>query len=199
MKKLASLSIFILVLSLALMGCVGMGAVEIVDLGGCMTEIEVRNTALLGANSVTHINNDFIMTLNADRHTYSTTDVISIWGTLEYVGDSECILIWHGCPFMIFYISGGDFGDGFGGFRSLVSFSNVLNRGRAYHFDFQKSGVWSADDPNADFFEGLFAAEELILPAGNYTITLVGDFRLSERVMDSKSGLMAELNITVTQ
>ena len=174
---------------------------ERVDLGCCVTDIAVLDNALFGANSSTHINNDFVMTLNADDFSYSTTDVIRIWGTLEYTGDSDTVEIWHGCPFMSFSIAGGDefdFGDVMGGFRVDVLASSVLERGKVYHFEYQKSGGWGADDPDADFWEYFFNEKDLIMPVGEYTITLVGDFGLSERVMDSASGLRAELSFNVT-
>lgn len=174
---------------------------ETVDLGCCVTGIVVRETALLGANSVTQANNDFIMTLNSDKLTYNTTDIIRIWGTLEYVGDNDTIEIWSGCPFMLFSISGGhdiDFGGVLGGATVDVLVSSVLERGRVYHFDYQKSGGWSTDDPNAEYWENFFGEEDLLLPVGEYTITLNGGFSLSERILGSESGLSTELRIVVT-
>jgi hypothetical protein len=175
---------------------------ERVDLGCCVTEIAVRETALLGLNSVAHAYNNFVMTLNTDRFTYSTTDLITIWGTLEYVGDDDSIEIWSSCPFMIFSIAGGDefdFGNALGGSRVDVLVTSVIEKGKVYHFEYQKSGGWSASDPNAGFWEAFFKERDLFLPTGEYTITLIGAFSLTDRVVDSKSGLTAELRITVTQ
>jgi len=172
---------------------------EIVDLGCCVKDVEVRESARIGANSVTHINNDFIMTLNSNKHTYSTDDTIKIWGTLEYVGDNNTVRIWHSCPFMAFTIAGGKFGLGMGGFSFLILTSSVLESRRVYHFEYQKNGVWNDDDPNAKYWEDFVSEEDLFLPAGEYTITLSGDFGLSERVSENESGLKAELGIVVTQ
>jgi len=174
---------------------------ERVDLGCCVANIPVLETALLGENTVTHTNNDFIMTLNSDKHIYSTRDIIMIWGTLEYVGDNETVEIWHGCPFMGFSIAGGDAFDFGSVMRDVMLFvlvSSVLERGRVYHFDYIKSGGWSADDPNAEYWESFFSKKDLLLPVGEYTITLNGNFGLSERVSDSESGLSAELKFVVT-
>jgi hypothetical protein len=176
--------------------------VERVDLGCCVTNIAVRDTALIGENSITHTNNDFIMTLNSDKLTYRTTEKIRIWGTLEYVGNDDTVTIFSSCPFMIFSIAGGDeieFGSTLGGAVVDVLVTSVLERGRVYHFDFQKIGGWSADDPNADFWETFFSEEDLLLPIGEYTITLIGGFSLSESIISSESGLRAELNIVVKQ
>jgi len=71
-------------------------------------------------------------------------------------------------------------------------------RGRVYHFDYIKRGGWSADNPNSEYWESFFSKKDLLLPIGEYAITLIGDFGLSERVMDSESGLRAELKFVVT-
>ncbi|MCL2198204.1 MAG: hypothetical protein FWB80_04695 [Defluviitaleaceae bacterium] len=172
-----------------------MEIINMVDLGCCVKNIVVRETALIGANSVTYTGNYFIITLNSDKKVYSPTDIISIWGTLEYIGENDSIEIWHGCPFIHFLVEGGIFNFG-GGQRDILA-SSVLQRNRVYHFDFHKSGGWSADAPDAEFWENFFREENLILPAGEYTITIKGAFGLTERVPDNPSGLMAKLTIIV--
>jgi len=177
-------------------------SVERVDLGCCVLDIAVSETALLGANTVSHTNNDFVITLNSDKQVYRTTDTIRIWGTLEYIGDKDTIEISSGCPFMIFSIAGGnerDFGDVMNGASVDVMFGSILERGRVYHFEYQKSGGWSASDPDAEYWEEFFSEEDLKLPEGEYTITLFGRFGLSEMTPESERGLKTELNIVVTQ
>jgi hypothetical protein len=169
---------------------------DIVDLGCCVKDIKVREIALLGANSVTHTNNNFIMTLNSDKEVYKTTDIINIWGTLEYIGDNDTIEIWHSCPFMLFSITDGKNFD-IDGVAVDILASSVLEKNKVYHFDYQKSGGWSADDPNAKYWEDFFKEKDLLLPKGKHTITLNGGFSLSERVIDSKSGLICKLEITI--
>jgi len=169
-----------------------------VDLGCCVKSITIRETAMLGVNSVTHTSNDFIMTLNSDKKVYKTTDIINIWGTLEYIGDKNKVKIWHSCPFMLFSITdGNDFN--IGGITMSILTSSVLTKNTVYHFDYQKSGGWSADAPDAKFWEDFFSEPDLLLPAGEYTIRLHGGFSLSEKVIDSRSGLVCELIITVEQ
>ena len=173
-----------------------------VDLGCCVVEVAVRDTPLIGANSVKHITSDFVMTLNAEGHTFNTSDAIRIWGTLEYIGENDVIEIWRGCPFMLFSIGGGgkiDFTDIVVGYQFLLQTSSVLERGRVYHFEFQKSGGWSQEDPNAEFWENFFAQEDLVLPAGEYVIALRGEFRLTKNTPEGASGLFAELKISVIE
>ena len=215
MKKILVLGIAVLVLLVSLASCgeepseanptnnspepiavTGGEIVDIADLGCCVKNIAVRETAFLGANTVTHTAGDFIMTLNSDKAVYTTTDIINIWGTLEYIGETDAIEIWHGCPFMLFSISDGD-NFSIGGMTIDILASSVLQRGRVYHFEYQKSGGWSPDAPDAAFWENFFSEPDLRLPAGEYTIRLRGSFGLTERVSDSPSGLIAELTITV--
>ena len=169
---------------------------DIVDLGCCVKNIAVRETPVIGANSVTHVSNDFIMTLNSDKKVYKTTDIINIWGTLEYIGDNDTIEIWHGCPFMLFSVSDGNKYD-LGGMTIDILTTSVLQKNRVYHFEYQKSGGYSADAPDAEYWRNFFSEPDLLLPVGEYTVTLHGGFSLSERVIDSRSGLLCELKITV--
>jgi hypothetical protein len=156
----------------------------------------VQPTATIGANSVTQITDNFIITLNSDKEIYTAADIIHIWGTLEYIGETDTIEIWHSCPFMLFSISDGNDFNIYGMTVDILA-SSVLQRGRVYHFEYQKSGGWSASDPDAEFWENFFNDPDLRLPAGEYTITLHGGFGLAERIPDSSSGLMVSLTITV--
>ena len=179
-----------------------LGNEERVDLGCCMNDILVRETALAGYNNITVTVNDFIMTLNSDKSSYSATDIVNIWGTLEYIGDKNKVLIYHGCPFMHFSISGGfdeyDFESALSAFQSDVLASSTLEKGKVYHFDYVKSGGWDGDSPEAAYWQNFFSVEDLILPKGEYTITLSGAFGLTENVVEADVGLKTELKIVVT-
>ena len=167
-----------------------------VDLGCCVKDIMVRETAVLGANTVTHASNGFIMTLNSDKKVYKTTDIINIWGTLEYVGDNDFIEIWHSCPFMLFSISDGNNFD-IGGMTIDILTSSILHKNRVYHFDYQKSGGYNENAPDAEYWRNFFSEPDLLLPKGEYTIKLHGHFGLTERTVESRSGLVCELPIIV--
>ena len=173
---------------------------ERVDLGCCVTDILTRETALLGENNVTHVTDDFILTLSTSKHTYNTSENIEIWGTLEYIGDKDFIEIWSGCPFMMFSISGGSeirVGNVLSGMSIDVLVSSILERGKVYHFEYQKSGGWSADDPNVEYWDDFFSTDDLQLLEGEYTLTLQGRFGLSENTLESKSGLKVTLTFEV--
>ena len=215
MKKTAAVALIVLLCTMMFTACGESGGssggafrcAEATDLGwwdtaatadiGCCDSFVVGDTALIGVNSVTRISNDFIMTLNSDRHVYSTEDVITIWGTIEYTGDGDTVEIWHGCPIMSFHISGGGYGftvdDHLGGVVLQIQMSSTLERGRVYHFMYRKSGLFTPGEP---FWEDFFAQEDFRLPAGEYRINLRGEFSLPD---GTRSGLRAGLNIRVVQ
>jgi hypothetical protein len=72
--------------------------------------------------------------------------------------------------------------------------STVLEKGELYYFNYQKSGSY---DANVEFWEKFYDEEDLLLPVGEYTITVHGAFSLTEKVVDSQSGLLCELRINV--
>lgn len=140
--------------------------------------------------------NDFVLKLFADKASYTTDEAIQIWATLEYTGEKDAFTIWHGIPYISFSLTdGADFN--VDGMIMTVLTSTELSRGEVYHFDYVKSGGFSADDPNAEFWEKFYQEEELRLPAGIYTVTVRGAFSLSEDVVNDDSGLSCQLQIKV--
>ena len=156
-----------------------------------------QNTTL-ATHTASHISDDFILSIFSDKEVYSTADSIQVWATLEYIGDYDEITIWHSLPAIIFTITDGN-AFNMDGLVADVLEKTILQRGEVYRFEFQKSGGWSADDPDADFWQRFFLEEDLRLPAGEYAITVIGGFSLTERMMDSPSGLRAELNIRIVE
>jgi hypothetical protein len=80
-----------------------------------------------------------------------------------------------------------------------VSVSTKIEKGTVYRFYYQKNGGWDADGPDASFWEDFYKEKDLILPAGDYTVTVRNDFSLSNESFDSESGLSCELKIKVEQ
>jgi hypothetical protein len=84
------------------------------------------------------------------------SEQIFILATLEYIGDEDTVTIWHGDPYILFSISDGkDFNSD--GIFAASSGSIVLSKAETYRFDYQKSGGWGADDPNAGFWEKIYS------------------------------------------
>jgi len=152
----------------------------------------------LGTNSITHSANDFELTLFSDKKVYKTTDAIHIWATLKYVGDNDTITIWHGKPYILFSITDGkDFNTIV--FIQQILIETVLEKGELYHFDYRKIGGWYNDAPDASFWESFYQERNLYLPEGEYTVSVSGEFGLTEKTSESPSGLLCELKIKVEQ
>jgi hypothetical protein len=151
-----------------------------------------------GASRASSTGDGFEVKLFSDKEVYKSTDAIQIWATLEYIGDEDAITIWHGYPYMSFSLTDGkDFN--VEGITLLVSVSTEIEKGTVYRSYYQKSGGWDADGPDASFWEDFYKEKDLILPAGDYTVTVRSDFSLTERPFDSESGLSCELKIKVEQ
>lgn len=147
-------------------------------------------------NSIVCNENGFEMKLFSDKQTYKTTDSILIWATLEYGGDGDTVKIWHGEPYISFSITDGkDFN--VDGIVLIYLTSTFLQKGIIYRFEYQKSGGFDANSPDADYWESFYSEKELRLPEGEYTISVRGEFSLTENVTDSPSNLLCELPIKV--
>ena len=176
-------------------------------LSGCQSPQNQGQMETDGANSTASENtatqieaetteNDFCMTLYADNSAYSTDDAIQIWATLEYVGSQRFAAIWHGDPYIVFSITDGeDFH-----VSGLVQYGldrTILQKGQLYHFDYVKSGGYDTLAPDADFWREFYHEEELKLPAGTYTVSVEGEFYLSEDMRSAEKGPSCSLQITV--
>ncbi len=104
--------------------------------------------------------NDFKMKLFSDKKVYKTTEDIKLWATLVYQGQEETVTIWHGLPYLTFNITDGkDFN--LQGVIQTILTSTTLHQGEVYRTDYVKSGGWSADAPDAAFWEEFFREEAL--------------------------------------
>lgn len=139
-------------------------------------------------------NNLFELNLYSDKQTYKTTDKIKIWATLKYIGSDNQIKIWHSNPYISFSITDGkNFKTG-DIFDDLLA-STILVKDKLYKFDYAKSGGYSADDPNADYWEKFYKEKDLYLPKGEYTVSVGGAFSLTQNF--EKNNLVKETKIKV--
>jgi hypothetical protein len=154
------------------------------------------NPPAASEQSANSAGNGFEMNLFSDQEVYKSTDKIQIWATLEYMGDGDTVKIWHGNPYVVFSITDGkDFSSGY--IVQDILASTILDRGELYSFDYQKSGGWGADDPSAAFWENFYSEKDLMLPAGEYTVTASGAFSLNGNMAGSRSALSCKLEIKV--
>lgn len=138
---------------------------------------------------------NFDLQLYTDKLSYKTTDKILIWATLKYTGSKNQITIWHSEPFIRFLISDGkDFRTG--GMVIDVLASTILEKDKLYRFEHVKSGGFSDDEPNAEFWKKFYAEKDLYLPAGEYEITVAENFSLSKDNMNDET-LSKQIRIKV--
>lgn len=142
--------------------------------------------------------NGFEIRLYADQDDYTTSDEIHIWATLEYQGEGDTVTIWHGLPYITFSITdGADFNTG--GMVATILTSTQLRRGEIYRFEFQKSGGYDPAAPDSAFWENYYQEESLHLPPGTYTVTVNGEFSISQEQRPDEQGPSCELQLTVTE
>jgi hypothetical protein len=127
-----------------------------------------------------------------DKLEFSTEEKIDFLATLEYIGEEETIKIQHGIPYIDFLISDGkDFN--IGGTVLTVLAVSTLNNGEIYAFPYKKSGGYSEDQPDAQFWREFFSQKDLYLPAGSYTVTLRPSFDIQLPSSKGTSGSEAEV------
>lgn len=179
MKK--SLIIFIAALALVLLGaCAPMQSEEV-------EETKVGHTAT---------NDVFELSIVADNSVYKANEAIECYALLETIGE-EPIAVLHSDPLVVFFIKGEEY------FKGDYARQDSLNRttfvpGDEKRYGFQKSGGWSADHPNASFYEEFYADDELRLPAGKYTLGVQIGYSTDENDMrGTQQTLEAFISITV--
>jgi hypothetical protein len=175
MKILKTL-IFALVICLSLTGC-------------------TKDAGFTESTVTKDYNKLFELNLYSDKQVYKTTDKIKLWATLKYVGNKEQIKIWHSNPCIGFsIIDGNKFKPGC--IYDDILTSTILIKDKLYKFDYVKSGAYSEDDPDADFWRKFLNEKDLYLPSGEYTIQAGGAFDLDENGTES-SNMIKEIKIKV--
>jgi hypothetical protein len=142
---------------------------------------------------------DFELTVFTGKQVYKTTDIIDIWAAFKYIGYEEEIKIFHSSEYLVYTIFDGEkyYNEGI---VSNILISSVLKKGETELHSFRKSGSWSADEPDAAYWEDFYSQPDLRLPAGEYTITAHVDFSLSENdIIGTRNQFKAELQITVIE
>ncbi len=124
---------------------------------------------LMAPFSATVENEDFILTLTADKSTYFTGEEIYCEGTLT---PKSSITVYGSGGLGAYSIVGSTyFTDGQGGAVVTSELGIYTFDGEDRIYSLEKSGGWSASDPNVDFYDAFFSDKAYTLPAGIYTIT----------------------------
>jgi hypothetical protein len=150
-----------------------------------------------GGSAATVTGGDFVLTITADKSVYQADEVIACEARLKYTGTEETT-VYSSSPLVAFGIEGGLFDGGFA--REDMLMRTAFAPGEEQTLPFQKSGGWSADDPNADYYEAFYADSALVLPPGEYTLSAVMEYATDENdVVGTQQTLIASLNITVEE
>lgn len=122
---------------------------------------------------------NFLIKTYIEKLQFTEGEEISLYTTLEYVGEKISIEIWSGEPYFHHMIEkdGKIFS---GGLTLDVLKKTVLKKGEIYTIPFSKSGGYSEDDPDADFWRSFYSEKALKLPKGEYTFSAVTSFTLDE-------------------
>lgn len=177
-KKILTL---ILVLALMLAGCSQAGA----NLEAAGTEPIVFEAG----------DENFAIKTYINKLEFDEGEEIKLHSTIEYIGENESIEIWSGEPYFHHLIHDGDKYINSDIVLGILK-ETVLKKGEVYTIPFSKSGGFTREDPDAEFWEKYFSEKELRLPTGDYTFTAVTDFCL-DMDQEEKVTLRTEFKVKV--
>ena len=141
----------------------------------------------------------FELKIYIDKDTYSHDEIINCYATLEYIGEEDSIAVYSSDPLVGFSLKDDKYFDGVYAVNDIL-ITTTLEKGKTVRFDYVKSGGWTDQDPNADFYKKFFSEKELILPTGTYEITATIACSLDENdLLDSKYKNFISSYITVTK
>jgi hypothetical protein len=169
--------------------------VSAISMAGCSQAGSNREAAGEGPMVFEARNENFAIKTYIDKLEFNENEEIKLYSTIEYIGENESIRIWSGEPYFHYLIH-----DGSKYINDSVVLDvlkeTVLKKGEVYTIPFAKSGGFTQEDPDAEFWEQYFAEKELKLPAGDYTFTAVTDFCL-DMDQEEKVTLKTEFKVKV--
>lgn len=196
MKRIFSILVFIL-MCFSLVSC----KVEEVDLDEVDTDdiMGIKELEEFDLNKYkSYVNKDelFKITVYISDENYKSNEPISMFSTLEYLGKEESIDVWSGRPYFNYIIVKDEIYFSEGIVEDILMKSN-FKKDEVYLIPFRKSGGYSADDPDYEFWKNYYSDPELKLPEGTYAITAFCDFSLSEDILSSRYENKVEFEIEV--
>ena len=138
---------------------------------------------------------NFLVKTYIKKLQFKESEEIDIYSTIEYIGEKDKIEIWSGEPYLhhMIYKNGAVFT---GGFTLNMLKKTELKKGEIYTILFSKSGGFSEDDPDADFWRDFYSEKTLKLPEGEYTFSAITSFTL-DKEQQEKVLLKTEFNVEV--
>lgn len=138
---------------------------------------------------------NFLVKTYIEKLQFNEDEEISPYSTIEYIGEKDSIDIWSGDPYFhhMIYKNGEVFS---GGFTLDILKKTELKKGELYTIPYVKSGAFSEDDPDAEFWRDFYSEKTLKLPKGEYTFSGVTSFALDIEQQD-KVQLKTEFTVEV--
>lgn len=141
----------------------------------------------------------FEMKLQIAQTTYKAGEPINLSATLTYVGEEKSYTVWGSSSAQVVFTltDGKNFNMDGASTSDLVP--TEFKQGEKVSYPFVKSGGFSSNEPDADFWKSFYAEKELKLPAGTYLVTASCNFSLTQEVLESSYDASVYTTITVTE
>jgi hypothetical protein len=150
-------------------------------LSSCQKEENTQTIAREGRQVVETADENFKIILYSEKDSYSDTEEVDIWATIEYIGSEDNIDIYSGEPYAGYIVES----DGVR-FISNLAYkllkTTTLEKGVIYEFPLKKVGGFSNDDEDADFWRDFYSEEKMLFPIGEYQLTFLTDFYTNDSV-----------------
>jgi hypothetical protein len=113
----------------------------------------------------------FTLTLRAPRNIWRTGEAVGVEALLTFIGPAaEANVVGSSSGLVIFSLEQRDGDLDVGGGADADCAPHPMTRGRPLVVPYQKSGGWSAEDPNAARLEAFFRDPVFRLPVGTYRV-----------------------------
>lgn len=130
--------------------------------------------------------NGFVLETSLPKDVWAPDEAIDVRTTLTYVGPEDAAGVWgSGSGLVSFVLAEVGGTKSVGGAARSDCRPYRFARGVATDIPFAKSGGWSADDPNAAFYQAFFADRLLHLPPGRWSLQVSADGMLAPCAADA--------------
>jgi hypothetical protein len=150
-------------------------------LSSCQKEDDVTILPREGRQVVETSDENFKIILYSEKDSYTDTEEVDIWATIEYIGSEDSVDIYSGEPYAGFTVISDDVSFITNGFYPLLK-TTTLQKGDVHEFPLRKAGGYSEDDEDADFWREFYSEEKMLFPIGEYQLTFLTDFYTDDSV-----------------
>ncbi|AKL95053.1 hypothetical protein CACET_c16040 [Clostridium aceticum] len=162
---------------------IGLILIYVFVFGACSQYETTQEAQSANDHIFTAENENFLIKTYINKLDFKDNEEISMYSTIEYIGEEDDITIWSGEPYFHYTIHNGQeyFNEGL---TLDILKTTVLEKGEVYILPFSKSGGYCANDPNANFWKNYYAQKELKLPKGEYFFTAYTGFSLDKEQIE---------------